>query len=62
MPVFNEQNQIMVKCLENELDKDEFELWNYLSRNALDTLCGKSKHKYAHKFFQWVSFRHGYGG
>lgn len=42
MPIFIKQTNILVDCLKKEVDKNCFDAWDYLSKVALDTLCGNN--------------------
>lgn len=39
--IFNEQSEILVKCLEKEVGKEEFDIFGYVSRCTLDSICGR---------------------
>lgn len=41
MDIFNEQSAILVRKLSNELNKDSFNIFPYVTLCTLDIVCGK---------------------
>jgi hypothetical protein len=52
MDIFNEQSAVLVKKLENELDKDSFNIFPYVTLCTLDIVCGTEY------FFSFYSTAH----
>lgn len=53
--VFAEKAEILVEQLQKVAGKGEFDIYNYISRCALDIFCGK-KFRYSNNIFEGCPF------
>lgn len=50
--VFVRQSNILIRKMEAELDGNEFDVFDYVTRCTLDIICGK-KLMFLHALFSW---------
>lgn len=63
IPVFVRESNILIDCLEKECGQGSFDAWEYVSKQALDAICGKNFNiSDIVKYLFRIIFRYCHGG
>jgi hypothetical protein len=62
VPIFSEKTRILIEKLKNAAcsSPDGFDITPYITRCALDIICGITRHKLIYTYFSWLILYHYY--